>query len=64
MFEEYRVPDKYCGRQHGKIMWINGKKIELPDNDPGGEHEWYIFLETLIGGGMERTKIGIIMVNG
>ena len=39
MFEEYRVPDKYCGRQHGKIMWINGKKIELPDNDPGGEHE-------------------------
>ena len=39
MFEEYRVPDKYCGRQHGKIMWINGKKIELPDNVPGGEHE-------------------------
>jgi hypothetical protein len=45
-------------------MWINGKKIELPDNDPGGEHEWYIFLETLIGGDMERTKIGIIMVSG
>ena len=39
MFEEYRVPDKYCGRQRGKIMWINGQKIELPDDDPGGEHE-------------------------
>ena len=39
MFEEYRVPDKYCGRQRGKFMWINGQKIELPDNDPGGEHE-------------------------
>jgi len=23
-------------RQH---MWINGKKIKLDDNDPGGEHE-------------------------
>ena len=23
-------------RQH---MWVNGKKIKLDDNDPGGEHE-------------------------
>ena len=38
LFDEYRVPDKYCGRQHGKTMWVDGKKIELPDNDPGGEH--------------------------
>ena len=64
MFEEYRVPDKYCGRQHGKIMWINGKKIELPDNDPGGEHEWYIFLAIQIIGDMETIKTSIIMVNG
>lgn len=39
MFNEYRVPDKYCGRQRGKTMWIDGKRIELPDNDPGGEHQ-------------------------
>lgn len=38
LFEEYRVPDKYCGRQHGKYMWVDGKKIELQDDDPGGEH--------------------------
>ena len=38
MFEEYRVPEKYCGRQHGKYMWCDGKKFELHDDDPGGEH--------------------------
>tara|TARA_R100000234_G_scaffold83567_1_gene52944 strand:- start:638 stop:772 length:135 start_codon:yes stop_codon:yes gene_type:complete len=31
--------DVPCSRQRGKFMWINGQKIELPDNDPGGEHE-------------------------
>ena len=35
MFNEYS--DKYCGRQRGKTMWIDGKRIELPDNDP--EHQ-------------------------
>lgn len=39
IFNEYRVPDKYCGRQRGKTMWVDGKRIELPDNDPGGEHQ-------------------------
>ena len=58
MFEEYRVPDKYCGRQRGKFMWINGQKIELPDNDPGGEHECCSFLEIQIGLDLE------ILTNG
>jgi phosphoribosyl-AMP cyclohydrolase len=22
-----------------QYLWIAGKKIKLPDNDPGGEHE-------------------------
>jgi len=35
----YDMDDVPCSRQRGKYMYVNGKKVELPENDPGGEHE-------------------------
>ena len=35
----YDMDDVPCSRQRGKYQYVNGKKVELPDHDPGGEHE-------------------------
>ena len=38
--KQFRINSQYHtstrSRQH---LWIAGKKVQLPDNDPGGEHE-------------------------
>ena len=43
-FHNIRNDRFQCGGYHSlgrsrNYVWTNGKKVRLPDNDPGGEHE-------------------------